>query len=208
MERRFAARHFVDLLQRIDAELEKPITVVAIGGAVLGLTCLDEYVTTDLDVISTREPAFWSAVDRARAKMADPPLVQAVSIHQPPYDFEDRLTPFPIPGAAKLTVLIPDLHDVALMKMGRGEEHDLAALEGVHAIRPFSLEQLVSAYVETRVQYIGRVSELKLNFLALVARLFGAGYGGQDRSHARRVSETSCTDRRFPASAALAAGAD
>jgi hypothetical protein len=59
------------------------------------------------------------------------------------------------------------------MKVARGEAHDLEAIEEIHRISPLSLETLVSRYEESRPQFIGHPGNLKLSFLALVARLFG-----------------------------------
>jgi hypothetical protein len=59
------------------------------------------------------------------------------------------------------------------MKVARGETHDLEAIEEIHRISPLSLATLISRYEESRPQFIGHPSNLKLSFLALVARLFG-----------------------------------
>jgi hypothetical protein len=45
--------------------------------------------------------------------------------------------------------------------------------EEIHRISPLSLATLVSRYEESRPQFIGHPANLKLSFLALVARLFG-----------------------------------
>lgn len=94
--RRFAAQHFLALLRLIDEELTEPATVTVIGGAALGLVCLEQHLTTDLDVEAMTNEAFWQAVRRAQARLEDPPVVESVSIAQPPYDYEDRLTRLPL----------------------------------------------------------------------------------------------------------------
>jgi hypothetical protein len=97
----------------------------------------------------------------------------AIGIVQPPYEYEDRLRPLPIRGLKRLQILVPEAHDLALMKVARGEAHDLEAIEEIHRILPLSLATLVSRYEESRPQFIGHPANLKLSFLALVARLFG-----------------------------------
>ena len=97
----------------------------------------------------------------------------AIRIVQPPYEYEDRLRPLAIRGLKRLQILVPEAHDLALMKVARGEAHDLEAIEEIHRISPLSLATLVSRYEESRPQFIGHPANLKLSFLALVARLFG-----------------------------------
>lgn len=171
--RRFADRHFVELLRRIDDELDAPATVIVIGGAALSLVAVPDLVTEDLDVMSTRQAHFWAAVDRARSKMEDPPPVQAVSIAQPPYHYEDRLQRFRGTKLKNLVVLVPELHDLALMKVARGDEKDLQMLEALHKLHRLSLAKLILAYDDSRTQVIGDPRAFRWQFLALVARLFG-----------------------------------
>lgn len=108
-----------------------------------------------------------------------------MGIVQPPYEYEDRLRPLPIPGLKHLKVLVPEPHDLALMKVARGEAHDLAGIEDVHRVSPLSLDTLIERYEESRVQFIGNPADLRLGFLALVARLFGEG-------EAKRLEKKLC----------------
>ena len=87
---------------------------------------------------------FWDAVERAQQRLASRVPIQAVGIVQPPYEYEDRLRPLPIRGLKRLQILVPEAHDLALMKVARGEAHDLEAIEEIHRISPFSLATLVS----------------------------------------------------------------
>ena len=83
------------------------------------------------------------------------------------------MRPLPIRGLKRLQILVPEAHDVALMKVARGEAHDLEAIEEIQRISPLSLSTLISRYEESRPQFSGHPASLKLSFLALVARLFG-----------------------------------
>ncbi len=75
---------------------------------------------------------------------------------------------------SKLTVLVPEAHDLVVMKIARGEAHDLDAVEDVHRAVALNLDALVERYRETRTQVVGSAEMHRLNFLAAVARLFGA----------------------------------
>jgi len=46
-------------------------------------------------------------------------------------------------------------------------------IEDIHRASPLDLETLIARYEESRVQFIGNPADLRLGFLALVARLFG-----------------------------------
>ena len=65
------------------------------------------------------------------------------------------------------------------MKVARGLEHDLEALEDVHARSPFDLETLIERYYDTRTQVTGLEGAFTLSFLSLVDRLFGPELAGK-----------------------------
>lgn len=171
--RRVRASEFEAFLRLVDEELSQECTIVIVGGAAIGLAYAPDHSTTDIDVMPTRSKALWEAVERANARSKAPVPFQAAGLVQPPYEYEDRLRPLPIPGLKHLEVLVPEPHDLALMKVARGEAHDLAGIEDIHRASPLSLETLLARYEESRVQFIGNPADLRLGFLALVARLFG-----------------------------------
>jgi hypothetical protein len=155
--------------------------MVVIGGAAIGMFYAPGYATFDLDSTSTVDLALQAGVQRARVVMRErhqlepaEPIVQFTFVMNAPHDFEDRLLAAPITGLSNLQVVIPERHDLALMKTSRGQDRDLDALAAMHAHESFDLATLVERYEETRQVLVGRPSELKLNFLALVERLFGA----------------------------------
>jgi hypothetical protein len=77
-------------------------------------------------------------------------------------------TIFLIGGSA---VLVPERHDLAIMKLARGYEHDLQALEDIHRLHPFEVETLVARYEATEV--VGPRRRFALALMDLIARLFG-----------------------------------
>ncbi len=171
--RKVPASEFEDFLRLVDAELAEPCTIVIVGGAAIGLAYAHRHVTGDIDVMPIRNERFWKAVEKAQARLDSPIPLQAVGIVQPPYQYEDRLRPLELKGLRRLNVLIPEAHDLALMKVARGEAHDLAAIEEIHRVTPLSRDTLIARYEETRPQFIGNPADLRLGFLAMVARLFG-----------------------------------
>ncbi|MBK7862502.1 MAG: hypothetical protein IPJ65_28625 [Archangiaceae bacterium] len=165
-------------MRRVDAELSSPWQIVLIGGGAVALKYKGSHATTDLDLWSvasadSSERDFWDAVDRATAGSRVHVPIQKAPIAEPPYSFEERLLKVPIAGLTKLEVLVPDAHDLVLMKVARGEAHDLDAIEDIHRAVSLDLETLVARYRETVPQVVGSKEMHRLNFLAAVGRLFG-----------------------------------
>jgi hypothetical protein len=171
--RKYPPAEMEGFLRLLDTELTAPVTVTVIGGAAIGLQYDTRHATSDIDLTPIGDDAFWSAVERARARLADPVPVQPVGLYAAPYDYEDRRRPHALAGLKRLTVLVPEVHDLALMKVARGLTHDLEALEDVHRGRAFDLETLIARYFDTRTQVTGSLELFKLSFLALVERIFG-----------------------------------
>ncbi len=114
-----------------------------------------DHSTSDIDLMPLRSKPFWEAVETAQLRLPSRMPIQSVGIVQPPYEYEDRLRPLPIRGLKRLRVMVPEAHDLALMKVARGETHDLEAIEEIHRVSPLSLAALISRYEESRPQFIG-----------------------------------------------------
>lgn len=168
---KFPPADFEEFFRALDRELRRPLTVTVIGGAAIGLKYDPRHATSDIDLTPISDVEFWKAVDRAI--VTHPVPVQAVSIYTAPYDYESRRTPLPIEGLERLTVLIPEIHDLAIMKVARALTHDLDAIEDVHRKSPLDLDTLLVRYYEALGQVIGPRSGFTIGFLALVERLFG-----------------------------------
>ena len=77
-----------------------------------------------------------------------------------------------MPRLARLTVLVPERHDLALMKTVRGDQADFAKLQAIHERKPFDLSVLLQRYKEEMGQVVIDPRRLRGNFLALVESLF------------------------------------
>lgn len=170
---RYAPPEMVAFLHALDAELDEPIRVTVIGGAAIGLVYDSTHATTDIDLVPVGSAGFWAAAARAAATATRAVPISSVATFAAPYQYEDRLVRLVLPGLVKLVVEVPEAHDLALMKVARGEGHDLAAVEDVHRLHPLDLDCLVERYWETLTQVSGSLVEFRLGFLALVERLFG-----------------------------------
>ena len=169
--RKFSAKQLVKFLRLVDAELHRPCRIVLIGGGAVSLAYHGEHSTADLDLWSVSDQEFWDAVGRARARANVP--VQKASIAEPPYDFEERLAKLDLEGLNRLEVLVPESHDLVLMKTARAEAHDLDAIEDIHREVTLSLDTLIERFHETKAQVTGSPGMFKVKFQAMIARLFG-----------------------------------
>ncbi len=143
--------------------------MVVIGGAAVSLGYVTTHATSDIDLWTDPGPGFWSAVARCRRDGEAIPIA-IVTIASPPYDFEDRLRFVDLPGLERLTIQVPERHDLAMPKIARAEAHDLDAIEDIHRQDPLVLEVLLERYAETLTQITVPEGRFRLNLLALVAR--------------------------------------
>ena len=153
--------------------------ITVIGGAAIGLVYDSTHATTDIDLVPVASAEFWSAVARVGRGAVRAIPVSPVAIFAAPYAYEDRLVRLELAGLLKLVVEVPEAHDLALMKVARGEGHDLAAVEDMHRLRPLDLEVLIRRYWETLTQVTGSLRDFRLSFLVLVERLYGLARAGE-----------------------------
>lgn len=156
-------------LVRLDDFLTRPVRMVVIGGFAIALGWNAKHSTSDIDVLGQLDPDLVSAIKAAGAEGAVP--IQSVSISSQPESFEDRLRRLELPDLRYLSIVLPEAHDLAIMKIARGLTHDLEGIEEIHAEQPLDLGTLVARFRET--DYIGRQSDFRWAFLAAISRLFG-----------------------------------
>ena len=170
MADRFTSLDLLTFLAAVNHELTQSCSVMLIGESAVG--AIDPaHATTDVDLLSPGSRDFDAAVERLAARGVAVLPVQIVTVADAPEGFLERALRFPLQGTSKLVVLMPERHDLAIMKLARGYEHDLQALEDIHRLKPFELNILVERYRETEV--IGPRRRFALAFLDLVSRLFG-----------------------------------
>jgi hypothetical protein len=168
--RKFAAEEMKQFLRAVDQQLAVASEIVLIGGTAIALHFDVQHATSDIDLIEVT-PDVLRACTEARAQTGLAVPVTQVGVYFAPEGFRDRCDTLPIAGLRSLRVVIPERHDLAIMKIARGYEHDLQAIEAMHKAAPLVLETLTQRYRETWVT--GRREAFKLSLLALVDHLFG-----------------------------------
>lgn len=160
-------------LQLVDAELRSKGRILVIGGAAIALAYGGaRFLTSDIDVASSIGEDLREAVDAATQKSKRPVPMRFTEIVIAPYDFESRVVRI-LGDLGKLEVYVPERHDLAIMKMARGTEHDLAGIEEIHGGEtPLSRATILERFEETLPFYTGTPNDFKWALFSVLERLF------------------------------------
>jgi hypothetical protein len=160
------------LLAAVDANLIESVKMLVIGGAAVALGYGIDLVTRDIDTWGEIPPALKTAFEKAREVSGLDIPVNHAAVADAPYDFETRLESLDLGNLRKLHVLVPEKHDLALMKVLRGYEHDLQMVQRISEKHGLDFEILTDRYLREMGQAIGDPRTLNLKILAAVERLF------------------------------------
>ena len=164
------------LLTRVDAELTAPAALLVIGGAAIGLGHCRAFLTRDLDTISPMGGELGLAVGKACRELQTErglrklPEVSYSAVCDAPEAYDARCSRL-LPNPRFLQVSVPERHDLAMMKVARGDERDLEALRTLHKVEPFNFETLLERYGE--MQFGGAERKFNFHFCLFVDRLYG-----------------------------------
>ena len=142
-----------------------------IGGAACAIRYGVLNATRDIDTWSALSASLSEAVARARKTTGLAIPFGPAGVADGPHGFEARLVRV-LPQLKKLRVKVPERHDLVLMKMVRGYEHDLEAIEAMHRRKALKLEALLERYESEMGSVVGHPTRLGGNFLNLIERLF------------------------------------
>jgi hypothetical protein len=158
-------------LRAVDKALKRRATIVVIGGGAAAIKYRIDDPTTDIDTFNAVGADLRRAIEAAREATGLPMPFEQSGVADGPYDFEDRLLRA-LPRLMRLTVLVPERHDLALMKTVRGDQADFAKLQAIHERTPFDLSVLLQRYEAEMSHVVIDPRRLRGNFLALVESLF------------------------------------
>jgi len=170
--RTFLREQLERFLEAVDAALAEPVEVIVIGGTAAALHYGVTRATHDIDTWTNVRADLAAAAKKARTVTGlDVPL-QKSGVADAPFDFESRLDRV-LPKLRRLRVLVPERHDLVLMKAVRCYEHDLEAIAEIHSHSPLELDVLIRRF-QGEMSPIGDPRRLRGNFLVVVERLFPA----------------------------------
>jgi hypothetical protein len=91
-----------------------------------------------------------------------------------------------LPRLRRLRVSVPEKHDLVLMKVLRGDEHDLQAIEAIHQRAPLELSILLRRYQDEMGGTIIDPARLRGQVLTMIERLFPSHLDSAERQLGRR----------------------
>ena len=179
--KRFVREEIRAFLKALDEHAPRKLRVVIIGGAAASLSYGSKGGTLDIDT-ATNVSSLDAAAEAAKKETGLEIPFGRSSVFDAPCEYESRLRRVPVPGLRRLTVLVPEKHDWALMKVVRFEdkdaEHIKAAAREVGLDKKTFEDRFLSemTHVEPRARLI-------LHFLAMIEEL----YGEQDAARMQEV---------------------
>jgi hypothetical protein len=169
--RKYRRDELTRFLESVDEHLPDPRRIILIGGAAASLAYGISRVTADVDTI-TDLAEFEGALRLARLRTGLDVPFQFVGVYEAPYDYEDRLTTVDL-GLERMQVVVPEKHDLALMKTVRGQENDLEAIEQMAQTVGLDMRTLVDRFRKEMTHGIGPPGQLRANLLSVIERLYG-----------------------------------
>lgn len=170
---RHSSEELLRFLEAVDRHLEAPERIVMIGGAAAALAYGARRATIDIDLITTLSPELERAIARAGSEAGTAVPVSFVGVWDGPYDYERRLEGLHPRRWERLRVLVPEKHDLALMKTVRAYEHDVEVIEEIHARNPLQLQVLVERYRDEMSHVTADPATLRTSLLLVIDALFG-----------------------------------
>jgi len=121
-------------LREVDGALSSPVELHCLGGFVLGALWGLPRPTADVDFVAIRPSRSADELLRVAGEGSDISKkrglhFQQVTIAEFPADYESRLTELAPAGFRRLRVLVFEVHDVVLAKLGRNSPRDRSDVE-------------------------------------------------------------------------------
>lgn len=157
------------MLRRADACLSAPLSIVLIGGGAIAVAYLPNHGTRDIDATHLPRPF----VEAWKTAGLPESLLDHAHVWDAPLNFEDRLQEIVL-GTGRLRVFVPERHDLAMMKIVRGDDRDIEAISAVHSTVPLKLSRMEELYRSEMSHIISDMRKFRMNFLMACAALFGA----------------------------------
>ena len=168
---KFQSSELKRFLKCLDAQLSEPKDLILIGGAAASLAYGVNRVTDDIDTIQNISE-LEQALHRAREQTGLEIPLQEVGVWDGPYDFEDRLESLDL-GFRNLRIIVPERHDLALMKVVRGQENDRDVISQMAETVGLDETILVDRFRNEMSHVIGDPQNLRANFLSVIEMLYG-----------------------------------
>ena len=170
MFKKYGIEELIEFLKAIDSYLERSTNMLIIGGTAAALAYKVTRRTSDIDTLSSIGE-LKDAIDKAELKQNLNIPIEQVSVADFPYNFEDRLINYDI-KSKYLQIQVPEIHDLILMKVLRGYEHDMEAIKEMVDKNKVSKAILEDRFRDEMTHVIGDPNKLKLNLKVMLEICF------------------------------------
>src|SRR5690606_4155247 len=164
----------IELLQRIDKELEASAKLYIIGGSAACLAYDSKLGTKDIDTWE-KEQNIENAYKKVIKKFPHlkiPLNPACVNINSP--EMQNRFLPYEITGLKNLKVFVPEPEDLFLLKAQRADEKDLEDLAQLASQQKLNEKTLLQRFSQELLPlYFGDNEVLKNNYLICIEEIFG-----------------------------------
>jgi hypothetical protein len=168
----YREKEILTLLKGIDKRINFSFKIVIIGGSAAALAYQYREGTKDIDT-ANRIDEIRSAYEEAKKDTGlDIPLEKA-GVEDGPWHYESRLIAISPEEFKYLSVLVPEKHDLALMKTVRGDAQDFQAILEIHKNVDLNIHVLKDRFINEMTHVLGEKRRIKLHFLSLIEILFG-----------------------------------
>jgi hypothetical protein len=172
--RAFTPEEIRAFFEALGESFDGPAQLVVVGGAGAILRHGATRPTVDIDTYSVPVPdGFVAAITRARERTKLIIPIEHPAVADTPWNYQERLEPVTGLKAGRLTILVPERHDLALMKVMRSYRKDLDVIAEMHRVNPFDLETFVRRFTDEMTHVISDEKVLRQKFLLCVQELFG-----------------------------------
>lgn len=158
-------------LLAIDQNMNAPFKLIIIGGTAAALAYHVTSFTKDIDTVNNIE-AIKKAYEAAKKKTGLDIPMGPVGVEDGPYNYQDRLEEYRIPGSKHLKIFIPERHDFVLMKMIRGQQNDIDMVKEIHKASQLDYEKLIDLIKTEMTSVTGNKNRIKSNLLLMFEALF------------------------------------
>lgn len=169
--RKFHRDELKRFLESVDEHLARQCRIILIGGAAASLAYGISRVTADIDTTTDladlEEPLRLARLDTG----IDVPF-QCVGVYDAPYHYEDRLMTVDL-GLEKLQVVVPEKHDLVLMKTVRGQDNDLEAIVQMAQRVGLDMTTLVDRFRDEMTHVACPPRRVRANLLSVIEMIYG-----------------------------------
>lgn len=170
----FNREDLLEFLSVLDREVDRPTELRVIGGASLTLAYNFSNTTIDLDLLNKITNDLNEAIHRTRDITNLDVRVSTTRVFAEILNMESRFISLREGMLKKLIVLVPEKHDLALMKSARSESRDIVDIKGLHQADPLNPHTLLQRFkLEVLPLNSGDDDLLKSKFLDMIETLFG-----------------------------------